>query len=104
VKDWQRHRIATVFGAVRLRLPRFLCADCGSGTNLETLRSRCAFCNGAIGAGFGYRLDRIANGDVICEGGKIPQISGWSQPRNRNNLIFNIFFGTLLKLGMKLRL
>jgi hypothetical protein len=28
VKDWRRHRIATAFGEVRLKLPRFLCADC----------------------------------------------------------------------------
>src|SRR3954462_15315295 len=30
-KDWQPHRIATLFGAVRLKLPRFLCAGCGCG-------------------------------------------------------------------------
>jgi hypothetical protein len=29
VKDWQPHRIATLFGEVRARLPRFLCAGCG---------------------------------------------------------------------------
>ena len=28
VKDWRAHRIATVFGEVRLRLPRFLCGGC----------------------------------------------------------------------------
>jgi hypothetical protein len=28
VKDWRPHRIATVFGEVRLKLPRFLCAGC----------------------------------------------------------------------------
>jgi hypothetical protein len=27
----QPHRIATLFGEVRLRLPRFLCAGCGGG-------------------------------------------------------------------------
>ncbi|HUB47837.1 MAG TPA: hypothetical protein VMB73_22900, partial [Acetobacteraceae bacterium] len=27
VKDWRPHRIATLFGEVRVRLPRFLCAD-----------------------------------------------------------------------------
>jgi hypothetical protein len=31
VKDWQPHRIATLFGEVRLKLPRFLCAVCGCG-------------------------------------------------------------------------
>ena len=31
VKDWQPHRIATLFGEVRLKLPRFLCAGCGCG-------------------------------------------------------------------------
>ena len=31
VKDWQPHRIATLFGAVRLRLPRFVCTGCGCG-------------------------------------------------------------------------
>ena len=29
VKGWQPHRIATLFGEVRLELPRFLCAGCG---------------------------------------------------------------------------
>jgi hypothetical protein len=29
VKDWRAHRIATLFGEVRVRLPRFLCAGCG---------------------------------------------------------------------------
>src|SRR5208282_4545955 len=28
VKDWQPHRIATLFGEVTVRLPRFLCAAC----------------------------------------------------------------------------
>ena len=31
VKDWQPHRIATLFGEVRLKLRRFLCAGCGCG-------------------------------------------------------------------------
>src|SRR3954447_23042869 len=31
VKDWQPHRIATLFGEMRLKLPRFLCAGCGCG-------------------------------------------------------------------------
>ena len=29
VKDYRPHRIATVFGQVALRLPRFRCAGCG---------------------------------------------------------------------------
>jgi hypothetical protein len=29
VKDWRPHRIAMLFGEVRVRLPRFLCAGCG---------------------------------------------------------------------------
>jgi len=29
VKDWRLHRIATLFGEVRVQLPRFLCAGCG---------------------------------------------------------------------------
>ena len=29
MKDWRPHRIATLFGEVRVRLPRFLCAGCG---------------------------------------------------------------------------
>jgi hypothetical protein len=31
VKDWQPYRIATLFGEVRLKLPRFLCSRCGCG-------------------------------------------------------------------------
>jgi hypothetical protein len=29
VKDWRFHQIATLFGGVTVRLPRFLCAGCG---------------------------------------------------------------------------
>src|SRR4051794_12450137 len=29
VKDYRQHRIATLFGQVAVRLPRFRCADCG---------------------------------------------------------------------------
>jgi hypothetical protein len=29
VKDWRPHRIATLFGEVRVRLARFLCSGCG---------------------------------------------------------------------------
>jgi len=29
VKDWRLHRIATLFGEVSVRLPRFLCSGCG---------------------------------------------------------------------------
>jgi hypothetical protein len=31
VKDWRPHRIATLFGEVRVKLPRLVCADCGCG-------------------------------------------------------------------------
>src|ERR1700732_5348972 len=29
VKDWRLHQVATLFGAVAVRLPRFRCAGCG---------------------------------------------------------------------------
>src|SRR5690349_752437 len=29
VKDWRLHQIATLFGGVAVRLPRFLCTGCG---------------------------------------------------------------------------
>ena len=29
VKDWRLHQIATLFGGVTVRLPRFLCTGCG---------------------------------------------------------------------------
>src|SRR3954468_14731703 len=29
VKDWRLHQIATLFGGVTVRLPRFRCTDCG---------------------------------------------------------------------------
>src|SRR5215213_6079203 len=31
VKDWRPHRIATVCGEVRVKLPRLVCAECGCG-------------------------------------------------------------------------
>jgi hypothetical protein len=30
-KDWRPHRIATLFGEVRVKLPRFVCVGCGCG-------------------------------------------------------------------------
>jgi len=41
VKDWQPHRIATVFGEVRVKLPRFLCAGCGCGETGASWPSHC---------------------------------------------------------------
>jgi hypothetical protein len=41
VKDWQPHRIATLFGEVRLKLPRFLCTGCGCGETGVSWPSRC---------------------------------------------------------------
>ena len=41
VKDWQPHRIATLFGEVRLKLPRFLCAGCGCGETGISWPSHC---------------------------------------------------------------
>src|ERR1700733_7582604 len=41
VKDWEPHRIATLFGEVRLKLPRFLCAGCGCGASGVSWPSRC---------------------------------------------------------------
>ena len=31
VKDWRLHRVATLFGTVAVRLPRFRCPGCGLG-------------------------------------------------------------------------
>jgi len=41
VKDWQPHRIATLFGEVRLKLPRFLCTGCGCGRTGVSWPSPC---------------------------------------------------------------
>src|SRR3954468_24628264 len=41
VKDREPHRIATLFGEVRLKLPRFLCAGCGCGVTGVSWPSRC---------------------------------------------------------------
>jgi hypothetical protein len=41
VKDWLPHRIATLFGEVRLKLPRFLCAGCGCGATGVSWPSHC---------------------------------------------------------------
>jgi hypothetical protein len=41
VKDWQPHRIATLFGEVNLKLPRFLCAGCGCGGTGVSRPSHC---------------------------------------------------------------
>ena len=41
VKDWQPHRIATLFGEVRLKLPRFRCAGCGCGETAVSWPSHC---------------------------------------------------------------
>src|SRR5271156_6049332 len=41
VKDWRLHRIATLFGEVRVRLPRFLCAGCGHTETSVSWPSHC---------------------------------------------------------------
>jgi hypothetical protein len=41
VKDWQPHRIGTLFGEVRLKLPRFRCAGCGCGETGVNWPSHC---------------------------------------------------------------
>jgi hypothetical protein len=41
VKDWEPHRIATLFGEVRLKLPRFLCAGCDCGATDVSWPSHC---------------------------------------------------------------
>ena len=41
VKDWQPHRIATLFGEVRVRLPRLVCAGCGCGETGVSWPSHC---------------------------------------------------------------
>src|ERR1700722_2131809 len=41
VKDWQRHRIATLFGEVRVRLPRLVCSGCGCGETAVSWPSHC---------------------------------------------------------------
>src|SRR3954464_1579149 len=41
VKDWQPHRIATLFGEGRMKLPRFLCAGCGYGASGVRWPSHC---------------------------------------------------------------
>ena len=41
VKDWRPHQIATLFGGVSMRLPRFLCVDCGRGETGVTWPSHC---------------------------------------------------------------
>ena len=41
VKDWRLHQIATLFGGVTVRLPRFLCTDCGRTERGVSWPSRC---------------------------------------------------------------
>jgi hypothetical protein len=41
VKDWRFHQIATLFGGVRARLPRFICAGCGGGETGVRWPSHC---------------------------------------------------------------
>jgi hypothetical protein len=59
VKDWRLRRVATLFGTVPVRLPRFRCASCGHGETgigwLSYCRStpeldqlRACFCSDAI--------------------------------------------------------
>src|SRR3954453_12426840 len=41
VKDWRPHQIATLFGGVTVRLPRFLCAGCGRSETATSWPSHC---------------------------------------------------------------
>ena len=51
------------------------------------LHVRCAVYNGAPGAGFGRRFDRISNANpTLAEIGMIPQISGRSRFKEGNSI------------------
>jgi hypothetical protein len=41
VKDWRLHRVATLFGPVPVRLPRFRCSGCGHGETGYSWQSYC---------------------------------------------------------------
>ena len=41
VKDWQHHAVATLFGAVAVRLPRFRCISCGHNATGISWPSHC---------------------------------------------------------------
>ena len=41
VKDWQHHAVATLFGAVAVRLPRFRCIRCGHNATGVSWRPHC---------------------------------------------------------------
>jgi hypothetical protein len=41
IKDWRAHQVATLFGTVAVRLPRFRCAGCGYGENGISWPSHC---------------------------------------------------------------
>ena len=41
IKDWQHHAVATLFGAVAVRLPRFRCVRCGHDATGITWPSHC---------------------------------------------------------------
>ena len=41
VKDWRSHQIATLFGKVTVRLPRFLCSGCGRGETGTSWPAHC---------------------------------------------------------------
>lgn len=41
IKGWRVHQVATLFGAVAVRLPRFRCADCGRGERGISWPSHC---------------------------------------------------------------
>jgi hypothetical protein len=41
IKDWRARQVATLFGTVAVRLPRFRCADCGRGEHGVNWPSHC---------------------------------------------------------------
>src|SRR5271166_5264603 len=41
VKDWRLHQVATLFGTVAVRLPRFRCAGCGRTETCLSWPSHC---------------------------------------------------------------
>ena len=41
IKDWRVHQVATLFGTVAVRLPRYRCADCGRGERGVSWPSHC---------------------------------------------------------------
>jgi hypothetical protein len=80
VKDWRAHRVATLFGTVAMRLPRFRCAGCGDGEIGISWLSYCRSTRARSAKGTYFCTDAVSRRRRVADASSAGR--GWKQPRD----------------------